>query len=126
MMPRPIIRLLIAVIYTALIAVLLLQPSRQPVIGPAAPPGPPTLGRELLLIAAHLIAFAGLTGVWWWAGIAYLRAQQALGLAVAGALSFSLLTEILQAAVPDRSTSWLDLATNTLAVLLVAWWITRR
>ena len=56
---------MIALAYTALLTLMLLQSSSNPYIGPAAPPGPPDPVRELLLTIAHIIGFALLVTLWW-------------------------------------------------------------
>jgi len=40
---------LIAISYTLILTITLIQPSRTPLIGPAAPPGPPDATREAFL-----------------------------------------------------------------------------
>jgi VanZ family protein len=123
---QPLFRWLCALAWTALVTLTLLQSSSQPVIGPAAPPGEPPLEREILLLIGHVIAFGVLTWLWWWAWSLYYNAQTALLLAVLIALVLGTSTEILQALVPDRATSWFDLVTNWIITLLTAWRIQRR
>ena len=122
---HPALRWLYALGWTALALVTLLQSSSQPVIGPAAPPGPPPLERELLLTLGHVAVFSILTALWWWALTTVLNTQAALVLAVLIALTLGTLTEIGQASMPDRSSSWEDLAVNWLVTLITAWRIRR-
>ncbi|MBZ0299039.1 MAG: VanZ family protein [Anaerolineae bacterium] len=118
-------RWLLAVGWTALILVLLLQSSSQPVIGPAAPPGQPSLGREMLLTSGHIVGFSILTALWWWALSQNISARAALAAAVVLALLIGTGSEIAQAAVPDRSASWFDLMVNWGVTLATAWRLAR-
>jgi VanZ family protein len=116
----PVWRWLCALAWTALLLVVLLQSSSQPVIGPPAPPGDPPLEREILLFGGHVVGFGGLTWLWWQALRLALRPRLALLLAVAIALALGSVTELAQAIVPDRAPSWFDLATNWLVTLVTA------
>jgi VanZ family protein len=123
---RPALRWFAALAWTALLLLTLLQSSSQPVIGPPAPPGDPSLERELLLTLGHIIGFAGLTLVWRWALADVLAPRRALWLAVLIALLLGICTELAQAAVPDRAASGFDLMVNGLAALTVGGWLSRR
>ncbi len=123
---RPALRRLAALAYTALLLVLLLQSSAQPLLGPPAPPGPPPLERELLMSAGHLAGFALLTFIWRWALGPTVSDRRALGAAVSLGLALAVVTEAAQTAIPDRSASLLDLAANLLAVAVTAWAIAAR
>lgn len=123
---HPTLRWIYALGWTALSLVTLLQSSSQPVIGPPAPPGPPPLERELLLILGHIVVFSVMTGLWWWALTTALNSTAALVLAVLIALALGTLTEIGQATMPDRSSSWEDLTVNWLVTFITAWRIHRR
>lgn len=112
--------------WTVILLVVLLQSSSQPVIGPPAPPGDPSLARELVLTLGHVVGFAGLTVLWWWALSWRLRLRSALLLAVLVALSIGIFSELAQAAVPDRAASWFDLVVNIGVTLVTAWAIERR
>lgn len=116
---HPALRLLYALAWTALVTLVLVQSSSQPVVGPAAPPGPPTLEREILLTSGHAVAFSILTFLWWWA-------LYALTPAVLISLTVGIATEWAQTLVPDRSASLFDIATNTLVIGLTAWLIRSR
>jgi VanZ family protein len=119
----PKLRLLYALAWTALVTLVLVQSSSQPVVGPAAPPGPPTPEREILLTCGHIIAFSILTVLWWWALTPH--SPHALIQAVIVGLILGLVTEWAQTLVPDRSASLFDIATNTLVTGLTAWTIRR-
>lgn len=122
---HPALRWLYALGWTSLALVTLLQSSSQPVIGPPAPPGAPSLSRELLLTLGHVVVFSLLTALWWWALAASMNPHTALMVAVMIALALGTLTEIGQAAMPDRAASWVDLIVNWLATFLTAWRIRR-
>lgn len=114
---------MIALAYTALLTLMLLQSSSNPYIGPAAPPGPPDPVRELLLTIAHIIGFALLVAIWW---KAFAPSSRPLLLAVLIALTLGIVTELLQNFVPDRSASLFDLLTNVVVTLATAWLIRSR
>ncbi len=111
--------------WVTLITVTLLQSSGNPVVGPPAPPGPPSASRELFLSTGHVVAFTGLMVLLWWA----LRpARHALAVALITCLIYSPVTELAQTLVPDRSSSFSDLAVNSVTSLLIAaiiYWRTR-
>jgi VanZ family protein len=114
---NPLVRQVVALAYTALLTLVLLQSSSQPYIGPAAPPGPPDPARELLLTVAHIIGFSLLVTVWW---KAFAPSPRALLMAILVALILGIVTELLQNFVPDRSASLFDLVTNILVTLATA------
>lgn len=115
----------IALAYTALLLLFLLQSSSQPVVGPAAPPGEPDLGREILLTFGHVLGFSLLVLLWWSAFDLTLPSGRAILLAVIIALVLGLMTELLQTLVPDRGASLFDLAVNWLVTLATAYAIRR-
>jgi VanZ family protein len=114
------IRLVMACLYLALLTITLLQPSRTPLIGPAAPPGPPDLSREIFLTAMHVLGFSMLVLILWWTFTGTTSPRRALWIALGLALLFSPLTELLQMAVPGRGASWWDWGTNTACTLAMA------
>lgn len=120
---HPLLRQVIALAYSALLTLILLQSSSQPYIGPAAPPGPPDLARELLLTTGHVAGFALLVFVWW---RALPPTAHGLLIAVCIGLALGTITELLQNLVPDRSASLFDLATNYAVTLATAWVIRSR
>jgi len=117
---QPALRLVCALGWTALVLILLLQSSSEPVIGPSAPPGQPTLAREILLTTGHIVGFGLMTALWWWALITLLPARSALTGAIIIALVVGVTTEMAQAALPDRTPSLFDLAVNVVATLATA------
>lgn len=120
------VRWSIALAYTVVATILLVQSSLQPIIGPPAPTGPLTLERELLLTVAHFVTFLLLVVVWWWAARALLPAPRALFVAVGFALIFGIITEIAQTAMVDRQASLYDLAVNWTATIATATFISER
>jgi VanZ family protein len=115
---HPLFRYCYAIFWTGLVTLVLLQSSSQPVVGPAAPPGHPTLEREIFLTTGHIIAFSILSLLWWWAFISRLPMIKSLIFSALIALPLGLVTEILQTLVPDRSASLFDLAVNMIVTLL--------
>lgn len=117
---HPALRWGYAAAWVLLITVLLLQPSGRPVVGPAAPPGPPDLGRELYLTTGHIIGFSVMTALIWWALAATLPSRRALHIAVLLALLLGIMTEWAQTLVVDRTASLFDLSVNIGVTLLTA------
>lgn len=115
---QPSSRTALALAWTLLICFILLQPGRDPLIGPAAAGDHDAFGL-LLLHLAHLVSFALMTWLWW-------RALHAIRPALFIALACGLLTEVGQTFVPDRGLSALDLALNGGGALAVALWLRRR
>jgi VanZ family protein len=123
---HPVLRRLYALVWVALITVLLLQSSENPLLGPAAPPGDPPLWREVLLAVGHVVAFSGLVALLWWALVVNASFRRALTIALVISLALGLVTEMGQALVPDRSALVVDLIVNWLssinaALLLLLW-----
>ena len=114
-------RYVLALIYTVFVTILLLQSSSEPLIGPPAPPGPPSLRREILLTTGHLSVFALLTFIWWWALMPILSSARALYLTVRFCLVFGIVTELAQTFSIHRSVSVIDAGANITSVLLTAW-----
>jgi len=117
---RPAVRALLALGWTLLLTVLLVQPSSNPVIGPPAPPGQPSPTREVFLTAGHVVTFTVLVLVWRWALVSRLPPRNAMFVAVGFALSFGLITEIAQTFSANRSPSLFDVAANWLTTGAVA------
>ena len=112
---HPSSRTAIALAWTLLLCFILLQPGRDPLIGPAAAGDHDDFGL-LLLHLAHLLGFALMTWLWW-------RALDSIRPALLIALACGLLTEVGQTFVPDRGLSALDLALNGGGALAVALWL---
>ena len=111
-------RRLVALAWTLLLCFILLQPGRDPLIGPAAAADHDAFALFLLHLA-HLLSFALMTWLWW-------RALNTIRPALLISLACGLLTEVGQTFVPDRGLSALDLALNGGGALAVALWLRRR
>jgi VanZ family protein len=122
---HPIFRRAIALAFTLIATVLLVQSSSEPILGPAAPPGAPDLKREIILTIGHIVVFSSLVVLWWWALLPNLPARRALFVSVGFALIYGLITELAQSLVPDRSGSLYDVAVNWGATSLTALYILR-
>jgi VanZ family protein len=122
---HPLIRALITLSYAAILTLVLVQSSGQPIVGPPAPPGPPSLGREILLTFGHIVGFGLFTALWTWTFAARLPLRRSVLLAVILALIYSPVTELAQSLVPDRSASLWDIFVNSTTTLLVGWGILR-
>ena len=119
-------RLALAFAWTILVTVMLVQSSGHPMVGPPAPPGEPSLTRELELTAGHVVTFFVLVVLWWWSLSSSLSEPRALFVAVGFALIFGILTEVAQSAVPDRQVSLFDLAVNWSVTIMAAVAISNR
>jgi VanZ family protein len=119
------LRSAVAVAYTALLSVLLLQSSARPLVGPVAPRDF-NLVWEILLTLGHLAGFGLLTGICAWAFSALSPYRRSIVIALIFACAFGLVTEALQTLVPDRSVSWFDLLCNWGISVGVAVWLWRR
>lgn len=121
---RP-LRITLAILYTAVLTLLLVQSSAHPVIGPVAP-REFNLAWEILLTLAHVVGFALLVIVQWGALASGGAHRWALIVTVLFSCLLGLSTELFQSIVPDRSASLFDLAVNWGITLLVARQITVR
>ena len=119
------LRIIVAIIYIAVLTLVLLQSSAQPVLGPSAPPEF-NLGWEILMTLAHLTGFGLLVFFIWSAMTTVTSTNRALVVAVLFACSLGLITELLQSLVPDRGASLLDLACDFSIAFIVAYLIRRQ
>lgn len=119
------LRLFVALAYTMLIFVILVQPQAQPVIPTGIPAGPPSWEREAFFSTLHLIGFGTLAALWWWVWEA-VTPQYALAVAALIAITIGMVTEGLQSFVPDRGVQLIDIGANLMGVLLalalIRWW----
>lgn len=122
---RP-LRWIIALCWTAFMAVLLVQPENQPIISTGIPPAPPTLGRELLFTAGHLIGFSVTCALWFWAWFGHLNLVNSLLMSITITVVFGSITEYLQAYSPERSPSLFDFLANCAGALFVAYIIWKK
>jgi VanZ family protein len=123
---HPFFRRTLALSFTLLTTVLLVQSSSKPILGPPAPSGHPDLMREIELTFGHIVAFGTLVSLWWWALVPNLPSQRALFVAVGFALIYGVITELAQSAVPDREVSLFDVAVNWCTTALTAVTIVQR
>ena len=110
----------LALAWTALLCLLLLQPEADPLLDLGIPEGDNTLARELAFSAVHLVAFAVTCAVWQWALSSKLELRRGLVAAVLISLALGCATEFAQSLTPDRHFSWLDLGANAAGALLAA------
>ncbi len=106
--------------WTALLCLLLLQPEADPLLDLGIPEGENTLLRELAFGAAHLAAFAFTCSLWTWALVARFNLQTSLLAAVIISLALGCFTELAQGYTPDRHASWLDIGANIAGALMAA------
>ena len=116
----------VALGFTLLTTVMLVQSSSHPIVGPPAPPGAPDLKREIELTIGHVVVFTSLVGLWWWAFLPDLPSRRALFVAVGFALIYGVITELAQTAVPDREVSLYDVVMNWCSTALAATFIIHR
>jgi VanZ family protein len=119
---HPMLRRFYIIAWMILITVTLLQSSGRPVVGPPAPPGPPSQSRELFLTTGHVVAFSIMLLLLSWA---LKLAPRALFVSWIICCLFGGLTELLQGLVPDRSASLDDFAVDCIvsgvAALVIYW-----
>ena len=94
-------------------AFLALAPGTYSPLAPLADDWIPALDHPHLVVAAHLLGYAGLVVLLTWL-------TRRLALAVAAVLAFSSALELIQVWLPWREGSWEDLAVNLLAVAVGA------
>lgn len=94
-------------------AFLALAPGTYSPLAPLADDWVPALDHRHLVVAAHLLGYAGLVVLLTWL-------TRRLALAVAAVLAFSSALELIQVWLPWREGSWEDLAVNLLAVAVGA------
>ena len=116
----------IAIGWTALLFILLVQPDDQRLIETGIPRGPNTIERELFFTAMHLLAFGLTCGLWHRLLLRYAPLESSLLCACGISLALGGLTEMLQAFSPERYPSLGDLAANCAGTLLAAWLLRRR
>lgn len=114
------LRLTLAIGWSLLLSLLLLQAEADPVIDLGIPRGENTLARELVFSAVHLLAFGGTCICWNWALPQTLGARKTLLAACVITIVLGVTTELLQTYTPDRHASWLDLAANIAGAVIAA------
>ena len=114
------LRIALALCWSALLTLLLLQGEADPVIDLGLPRGDNTLARELAFSTLHLLAFGITSACWFWALSRAAKSRRALLAACAISLALGVATEILQSYTLDRHASWLDLAANIGGAMIAA------
>ncbi|MCY3834009.1 MAG: VanZ family protein [Chloroflexi bacterium] len=120
------LRLTLAIGWSLLLTLLLLQPEADPVIDLGLPRGDSSLEREIFFIALHLLAFALTCSLWCWALARFVDRRASLYAAVLIAIGLGIATETLQSLTQDRHASPIDLIANLGGALIAARIIWRR
>ncbi len=120
------LRIPVALGWSALLTLLLLQGEADPVLDLGLPRGDNTLARELAFSTLHLLAFGATCACWFWALARAAKPRRALLAACVIAIAIGVSTELLQTYTLDRHASWLDLAANIGGAGLAAHIIQRR
>lgn len=113
-------RLTLAIGWTLLLTLFLLQPEAEPLIDLGLPRGDSTIQRELFFSAVHLLAFALTCFIWFWAIQRALNPGRSLLAAVLIAMALGIVTEALQSLTLDRHASLIDLIANIAGALVAA------
>lgn len=122
---RP-LRWLVALMWTGIVAYLLLQPEGQSPVAAGVPFEDNTLEREIVFTTLHLIAFGTTCAVWFWAWVGHVSLTKSLLMAIIIAVAFGTVTEYLQAYAPNRSPSLFDFLANALGALMMGYLIWRK
>ncbi len=112
-------RWIVAIGWTLLLTLLLLQPETEPLIDLGLPGGQ-SLWREILFSALHLLAFALTCILWFWTLRRTLPSRRSLFAAAIIAIALGISTEALQSFTPDRHASLIDFLANIGGVLIAA------
>ncbi len=120
------VRWLLAILWSLLLTLFLLQPEADPLIDLGLPRGDSTVQRELFFSALHLLAFALTCMMWFWALRGALNPRSSLMAAIFIAIALGIVTEALQTLTLDRHASLIDLIANIGGALIAARIIWRR
>lgn len=120
------VRWLLAILWSLLLTLFLLQPEADPLIDLGLPRGDSTIQRELFFSTLHLLAFALTCLVWFWALRGRFNPRSSLFAAVFIAIALGIVTEALQSLTLDRHASLIDLIANIGGTLISARIIWRR
>lgn len=110
----------LAIGWSLLLTLFLLQPEAEPLIDLGLPRGESTLQRELFFSALHLLAFASTCFIWFWALQNAFNHKRSLLAAVLIAIALGIVTEALQSLTLDRHASLIDLIANFTGALVAA------
>lgn len=114
------IRWLLAILWSLLLTLFLLQPEADPLIDLGLPRGDSSIQREIFFSALHLLAFALTCLVWFWALRGRFNPRSSLMAAVFIAIALGIVTEALQSLTLDRHASLIDLIANIGGALIAA------
>ncbi len=120
------LRWLLAILWSLLLTLFLLQPEADPLIDLGLPRGDSTVQRELFFSALHLLAFALTCMMWFWALLGAFNPPISLFAAIFIAIALGIVTEALQSLTLDRHASLIDLSANIGGALIAARIIWRR
>ena len=120
------VRWTLAIGWTLLLTLFLLQPEADPLIDLGLPRGESTLLRELFFSALHLLAFALTCFIWFWTLRGAFNPRISLFAAVLIAIALGIATETLQTLTLDRHASLIDLIANIGGALIAVRLIWRR
>ncbi len=110
----------LAIGWTLLLTLFLLQPEAAPLIDLGLPRGDSTLLREFFFSSLHLLAFAWTCCLWFWTLSGKADPRHSLFAAVLIAIALGIVTEALQSLTLDRHASLIDLIANISGVLIAA------
>lgn len=122
----PALRWKLAIGWSLLLTLFLLQPEAEPLIDLGLPRGPSTIQRELFFSTLHLLAFALTCFIWFWALRCAFNPRKSLFAALLVAIALGFATEALQSLTLDRHASLIDLIANICGALIAARFIWRR
>lgn len=120
------LRWLLAIGWSLLLTLFLLQPEADPLIDLGLPRGDSTIQREIFFSALHLLAFALTCMMWFWALRGAVNPRNSLFAAILIAIALGIVTEALQSLTLDRHASLIDLVANFAGALIAARIIWRR
>jgi len=112
------IRWMVLAVWMIVFLTYLLQTEAAPILSTGIPPGPPSLGRDILFTLVHLLAYTMTTFLWAWALIAILPLRRTLIATFVIVLSLSFFTELGQTLTPGRLFQLIDLAANAGGLML--------
>jgi len=117
---------MLAIGWSLLLSLLLLQPEAEPVIDLGLPRGDSSLEREIFFSALHLLSFAVTCSLWFWALARYFAWRASVYAAIVVAIALGISTESLQSLTQDRHASPIDLIANLGGALIAARMIWQR
>lgn len=113
---NPFLLYLIAMIWTIVLSIILLQPENQPIIPTGVQPAPPSLEREIFFSSLHIITFTLTAIIWCFALKPNLDSRGLLISFVITMLAYGLTVEYLQSTIPGRNAQWWDMLANCIGI----------